>query len=205
MHKPYLLVVTGRPGAGKTTLAKVLADEFHMPLISRDQIKEGYVHTCRKSHDDLSKETNGIVTEVFFETIHLLLKSKVSLIVEAAFQHKLWSEKLVQFMDQADIHILICKVDDALAHKRYLERGIANPLREHFHGDGGVLKGTSLNTRNCSLVQGVSTKNCLDYKNHEVVSILPYVEPKLDVPTYHIDTKDRYEPSIAELKKLIIG
>ena len=182
MHKPYLLVVTGRPGAGKTTLAKALADGFHMPLISRDRIKEGYVHTCRKGHDVLSKETNKIVNEIFFETIHLLLKSRVSLIIEAAFQHRLWSEKLVQFMDQADIHILICKVDDALAHKRYLERGIDNPLREYFHGDVGVS----------------------EHRNHETVSILPYEEPEIDVPTYYIDTKNNYEPSIEVLMKLII-
>jgi len=53
MEKPYLLVVTGRPGAGKTTFAKNLGNEIFMPVISRDQIKEGYVHTFGKRHTEL--------------------------------------------------------------------------------------------------------------------------------------------------------
>ena len=183
MNKPYLLVVTGRPGAGKTTFAKALADQFQMPLLSRDQIKEGYVHTCRKGHDDLSKETNGIVNKVFFDTIHVLLKGKVSLIIEAAFQNRIWTEKLMPFLNQADIHLLICKVEDELAHKRYMERGINNPLREYFHGDMGVSNN----------------------RNGEKVNILPYEEPKIAVPTYCIDTKDSYKPTIEELRKMIIG
>ena len=45
MPKPLLIVVTGRPGAGKTTLAARLSEEWCLPLVSRDRIKEGLVHT----------------------------------------------------------------------------------------------------------------------------------------------------------------
>jgi adenylate kinase family enzyme len=58
MKKPYLLVVTGRPGSGKTTFAKELGSEISMPVISRDQIKEGYVHTFGKRHTELPEEAN---------------------------------------------------------------------------------------------------------------------------------------------------
>ena len=51
--KPYLIVITGRPGAGKTTLSERLSREWSLPLISRDRIKEGYVHTNHSTHDDL--------------------------------------------------------------------------------------------------------------------------------------------------------
>jgi len=43
--KARLIVVTGRPGSGKTTLAHTLAKAIHCPLISRDEIKEGLVNT----------------------------------------------------------------------------------------------------------------------------------------------------------------
>jgi predicted kinase len=36
----YLVIVSGAPGAGKTTLAKPLARELEMPLLSKDIIKE---------------------------------------------------------------------------------------------------------------------------------------------------------------------
>ena len=53
MNKPLLLVVTGRPGSGKTTLAKKLGEKAYLPVISRDEIKEGYLQTLRISHDGL--------------------------------------------------------------------------------------------------------------------------------------------------------
>ena len=37
--------MTGRAGAGKTTLSKKLGARLWMPVISRDEIKEGYVNT----------------------------------------------------------------------------------------------------------------------------------------------------------------
>ena len=45
MEKPCLIVVTGMPGAGKTTFSRALGEALFLPVISRDQIKEGYVHT----------------------------------------------------------------------------------------------------------------------------------------------------------------
>ncbi|MEM1446573.1 MAG: AAA family ATPase, partial [Planctomycetota bacterium] len=47
---PYCIIVTGRPGSGKTTLASKLASELWMPFISRDAIKEGYVNTHGVPH-----------------------------------------------------------------------------------------------------------------------------------------------------------
>ncbi|MBA4125068.1 MAG: hypothetical protein H0X72_21705 [Acidobacteria bacterium] len=39
--KPKCIIVTGRAGAGKTTLSKKLGRQLWMPVISRDEIKEG--------------------------------------------------------------------------------------------------------------------------------------------------------------------
>jgi uridine kinase len=84
-NKPYLIVVTGRLGSGKTTFATKLGGRLFLPVISRDEFKEGYVHTFGKRHAELPKETNKYVTELFFETIDRLLSANVSLIAEAAF------------------------------------------------------------------------------------------------------------------------
>ena len=45
MNKPRLIAVTGRPGSGKTTLARALAQRLRLPAVIRDEIKEGYVRT----------------------------------------------------------------------------------------------------------------------------------------------------------------
>ena len=79
--KPKCIVITGRPGSGKTTLAGELCKRMYLPKISRDEIKEGYVNTFGVKHDRLPKDTNGMVNEVFFETILNLLKGNVSILV----------------------------------------------------------------------------------------------------------------------------
>ena len=44
-HQPKCIIVTARPGSGKTTLSKGLGRRLGMPVISRDESKEGYVST----------------------------------------------------------------------------------------------------------------------------------------------------------------
>jgi len=52
-NKPKLVIVTGRTGAGKSTLVKKLGALLYFPAILRDEIKEGYVGTFRIKHDKL--------------------------------------------------------------------------------------------------------------------------------------------------------
>ena len=183
MVKPYLLVVTGRPGSGKTTLSRELSKQLFLPIISRDEIKEGYVHTFEKRHSELPDDTNKIVNEIFFNTITNLISSNVSIIAEAAFQHKLWAPQLDMLKDKSKMFLLICKVEDRIALNRFVNRGLNNPAREYFHGD----KGVDLARRGFEL------------------SVSPYDEPRLDVPTFHIDTTNDYNPSIDELRTDIFG
>jgi len=138
MPKPYLIIIAGRIGSGKTTLAKNISNDFYMPLISRDQIKEGYVHTLGRNHSELPQETNEIVSDIFFDTLKLLLANNVSVVAEAAFRHGVWAAKLEGFKDNAQIHFFICKVDDKTAFDRYIKRGLNDTFREYFHGNKSV-------------------------------------------------------------------
>ena len=180
--KPYLLVVTGRPGSGKTTFAKALSDEIFMPVISRDQIKEGYVHTFGKKHAELGDDTNKRVTDIFFDTLRYLTANKISVIAEAAFQHSIWSSMLEPFMEMTRIYLLICRVDGMTALDRFIKRGLENSLREYFHGDIGV---------------GLARKGIEPKAN-------PYEEPRLDAPTFIVDTSEAYVPSVQDLKRMIL-
>ncbi len=181
MTKPFLIIITGRPGSGKTTFSQELGNRLFLPVISRDALKEGYVHTFQKKHNDLPSNTNKLATDLFFQTILHLLKNKVSLIAEAAFQHNVWESCLGPHSKVADIYILICHIESRKAKERYLKRGLDDPTREYFHGDKAVQ----------------------DARAGKKIIVAEYETPKLPYPTILIDTTDRYIPSIDEIKVMI--
>jgi len=150
--------------------------------LSRDQFKEGYVNTFKMKHDGLPKETNGIVNEVFFEVAIAMLKGKVSLIIEAAFQHKNWNLVVPSICEIADLRILICDLDAETSARRHLERGLANPKREFYHGD----------------------KRVAIYR--ETGHFAPggkYDPPRYEVPTLSVSTRDGYDPGIELIEDFI--
>jgi predicted kinase len=134
-HKTQCIIVTGRPGAGKTTLSKALGERLRLPVVSRDAIKEGYVRTLGVAHEQLPVETNAVVSNLFFDLVAHYLQGNVSIIIEAAFQHKVWEAQLASFTALAEVVFVVCSVDEALATERHRQRGLADPERAFYHGD----------------------------------------------------------------------
>ncbi len=51
--RPFLVVITGAPGSGKTTLGWELSRLLHVPLVSRDDIKTGLHVTGERRHGEV--------------------------------------------------------------------------------------------------------------------------------------------------------
>ena len=182
IRKPQCIIVTGRPGSGKTTLAKTLGQRLWMPVISRDQIKEGYVNTCGVKHDQLPADINGQVSDLFFEIVNHYLAGKISVVIEAAFQHHVWEPRIPKIVELASCFIVLCSIDDAVAARRHLQRGLENPDREFYHGD----------------------KRVAHYrKTGEFLSPDNYAAPQFNVPTIEVLTDGEYVPCIDEIVKQI--
>jgi len=176
--KPKCMIVTGRAGSGKTTLAKLLGKTLWMPVVSRDEIKEGYVNTFGVKHDKLPTDTDKIVTDLFFHLVNQYLAGKVSLIIEAAFQHKVWEPKITQIAEIAEPFIIICSLDDDLAARRHLQRGLDEPKRTFYHSDKRV---------------------SIFHETGTISPPAPYEPPNLAVPTIRVSTDDGYSPNIEEI------
>ncbi len=135
MSGPALIVVSGPPGAGKTTLAHEIARGVGCPAICRDEIREGLMHagtpdpTMRRTYD------------AFFDTLGVLLRAGCTVVAEAAFQDRLWRPILSPLAGLASIRVVRCVADPAVARDRMVRR-LAQPNRA-AHGDRDYLSGAS--------------------------------------------------------------
>jgi hypothetical protein len=149
-----------------------------MPVISRDEIKEGYVNTFGVKHDQLSPDTEGFVSNFFFDIVFQYLTNKVAVIIEAAFQHAVWESRMPNILELSHPCIIVCSVDEETAAQRHLQRGLANPCREFYHDDKRV-----------SLFRATG----------EIGTPRPYVAPNFDVPTLYVSTENDYSPGLDEI------
>lgn len=133
--KPKCIIITGRPGAGKTTLSQRLGELLRLPVIRRDEIKEGYVNTVGGTHDQLPADTNALVSGLFFDLVTHYLTDNISVIIEATFQHKVWETRIATLTEIAEPFLIICSVDGTLASERYQQRGLEDPERVFYHGN----------------------------------------------------------------------
>lgn len=151
-----------------------------MPVICRDEIKEGYVTTFGIKHDELPPDANRLVTDFFFELVNRYLAGNISVVIEAAFQHHVWEPRMPKILELAHASIVLCSADEAVTSRRALDRGMESPDREFYHGDHRV----------------VHYK-----KTGEILTPASYERPRFDVPTIEVSTDGKYVPSIEDIVK----
>ncbi|MCX5107862.1 AAA family ATPase [Streptomyces sp. NBC_00378] len=173
MSTPTLVVVSGGPGTGKTTLAHELARVLGCPAIIRDEIKQGMVlsHPGYRSGGD--DPLNYPTLDAFFGVLKVLLKAGVTLVAEAAFQDRLWRPNLEPLTGLAPLRVIRCTAHADIAHDRIVQRAKQDAHRA-AHGDQDLLRAISAG-------------------EHSLDSWVPI---SLDVPTLTVDTSDGYQPGL---------
>jgi hypothetical protein len=82
---PLLVVVTGMPSSGKTTVAEALAGQLRLPLIAKDEIKECLYETLGAGDVSWSGRMGAAAYALIFSLARRMLSSGASIIVEANF------------------------------------------------------------------------------------------------------------------------
>ena len=85
MHPPLLVVVTGMPSSGKTTVAEALSRRLSLPLIAKDAIKESLYDTLGAEDVAASTRLGDAAYGLIFALARAALASGASVIVEGNF------------------------------------------------------------------------------------------------------------------------
>ena len=113
MRLPLLLVVTGMPSSGKTTVGEGLARRLRFPLIAKDEIKESLYDSLGAADVASSARLGRAAYALIFALARASLNSGASLVVEANFFRDqepkfraLPAHRLVQLHCQAPLAVL---------------------------------------------------------------------------------------------------
>jgi len=169
--RPLLLVVTGRPGAGKSTLSVPLGVALDRLVLSRDRVKV-------EMASGGAVPDNATATREFFDRLGALLVQGISCVADAAFQHAVWQPHLAVLEPLADVRVVVCDVPLAVARERRLARIAMDPGWLALHPD--------------PVLEAASTTG--DWPIDE-----PYVAPSLGYPMLTLDTTRPVETSLADV------
>jgi predicted kinase len=173
---PTLVVVSGPPASGKTTLAHALAQAIPCPAVCRDEIKEGMVHAHGGDFQAGPGDRLTVRTlPVFFDVLRVLVAAGVTVVAEAAFQDKLWRQGIEPLSELVRLRIVQCTVDDAVARERLMRLRPA-------HGD-----------RSAAAVKALADER--PFAGFERISI--------PAPSLVVDTTDGYAPDLPEIVEFI--
>lgn len=132
--RPLVIAVGGIPGSGKTTLSRRISDGLHLPVVCRDAIKEG-MHVTHDSDDPAEvRRFSAAAFDVFWSSVGALVDAGSSVVAEAAFHREHAATELGRLAARADVVLVWCEVEPAVATDRYAARA-ARGERHPAHAD----------------------------------------------------------------------
>jgi predicted kinase len=138
--EPLLVIVTGMPAAGKTTLARALAQDLELPLVAKDDIKEILYDTLGVGDPDWSRRLGAASYALLFAFCREVLAAGQAVVAEANFfagSHEadfagLPPHRLVQIHCNAPLAVILKRYARRARHPGHVDRDRADDLRQRF-------------------------------------------------------------------------
>ena len=133
-----LVVVTGAPATGKSTVATGLVRHLGYALISKDDVKESLADALGAGDRERSRQLGAAAYAVMQRVASRMLDERVHVILEANFwcaRSEPWLRSLAQGRDAS---VVVCSVAPEVRRDRFRSRS-ATGQRHPVHLDGEIL------------------------------------------------------------------
>jgi predicted kinase len=130
-----VIVVTGLPASGKTTLARELAARWRLPLIAKDLIKEPLLDVLGAADAAQSRRLSDASFAVLFDVARELVAAGTSLLLEGNLRPGEHEAPLMRAIGGTRIAQVLCRVPEAERLSR-LQARAGDPARHAGHRYG---------------------------------------------------------------------
>ena len=183
--RPRLVIVSGAPGTGKTTLAQIIAPRLGLPLFARDKLKERLDDTFRSA-----PESAGLIIDssalgrasyaMLFDVVDALATAGVGVVIESNFRRGIAEHELRPLVAATSAVLVHCSLTNDAVVARFVGRA-GSPDRHAVHPDLDRLP---------------ALRDDLEAGRFEPLD--------LSIPTLRVDTADGYDPSIDEIIGFVV-
>lgn len=131
--KPTIIVISGLPGAGKTTLGHNLAEFMHLPFLAKDEIREILFNHFGDDSKNMPMIRDATY-EILYSTIKKIVAAGKSVIIESNFEEKFATPQLQSLKDEFNCSLfqIFCSVEARIAFARFQKRS-QDGNRHHLH------------------------------------------------------------------------
>lgn len=124
MQKNIIVLITGMPGTGKTTLGNLLSEKYHFPFISKDALKERIFDNLGWNDKAWSLKVSAASHRIMDYIIEEELKARHSIIVESNFKQQIDSDRFRRFQKEYGCGIvqILCWAKGEIVYERFMNR-----------------------------------------------------------------------------------
>jgi predicted kinase len=129
--KPWLVVVCGPSGGGKSSIAGRLSERLNIPLIGKDELKEVLFDSLGWGDREQSRKLSDAAYELMFHLAERHLATGSSCILEANFRPEM-AERLAALAETGPLNAVTvrCSADPQVLRERLrlrAEQGLRHP------------------------------------------------------------------------------
>lgn len=184
---PLLVLVSGAPATGKSTLARRLSAALPLPLLARDTIGEIVANAFDVQSREQSRALLRPMFAIYYALLAQLLRAGISVVSESNFHRGVAERELRPCVAHARTVLIHCQTAREVSVRRFVER-------------------LERGERQRAFIAGDEERIALLRAGMPVDSRERAEEPvDIDVPTLRVDTTNGYKPDFDTIVAFIYG